>query len=71
MVIKTEKKYYNDASSLILDLEFRTVYEEDTGMEITMKKGVIVAKAKDGSEIVNYPISVNNRRLYSIKRLIY
>lgn len=71
MVIKTEKKYYNDASSLIMDLEFRTVYEEDTGMEITMKKGVIVAKAKDGSEIVNYPISVNNRRLYSIKRLIY
>lgn len=71
MVIKTEKKYYNDASSLIMDLEFRTVYEEDTGMEITMKKGVIVAKAKDGSEIVNYPISVNNRRLYSVKRLIY
>lgn len=71
MVIKTEKKYYNDASSLIMDLEFRTVYEEETGMEITMKKGVIVAKAKDGSEIVNYPISVNNRRLYSIKRLIY
>jgi hypothetical protein len=71
MVIKIEKKYYNDASSLIMDLEFRTVYEEDTGMEITMKKGVIVAKAKDGSEIVNYPISVNNRRLYSIKRLIY
>lgn len=71
MVIKTEKKYYNDASSLIMDLEFRTVYEEETGMEITMKKGVIVAKAKDGSEIVNYPISVNHRRLYSIKRLIY